>query len=738
MEILILPKKRNSPLFQVLYLSLLIAFPVMCLAQANSYQLRTDIPFQLSSGQTLEMPLTGGLAMPQPSDYDLDMDGTDDLIVFDRIGNKILPFLRDEFGKFVYAPQYESLFPNMTNFALFLDFDQDGIRDIFTSVTRQGALAEVLVYKGAIKNGQQTFESFYYTVDDPSFTTFIESHNFDIPSFSDMNGDGDLDLLLFPSSGNHISYYENQSIENGHGLDSLQFKLYNNCWGNLGYDLDELILNACQDSVRSGGSSPRSTGCLGSLLLAIDSDGDSDKDMLYSTLTDTKFSLLLQENERVFENDRTYLLDDVEELPFFPAAFWTDVNQDRLPDLCVASNRIAEVLTGSTADRFLYYLNTGTAAQPAFELQQEDFLVDQMLDQGFRSSIATLDYNRDGLKDIVVAGNYGDPFYTYVSRLNLYENIGTVTEPAFQLVDSDYGNLGQYNLKAIHPTFGDVNGDGDVDLIIGTYLGNLEYFENISASNREPVFQFRPNSFEGFKVSFYARPQLVDLDGDRQKDLIVGSSRGPITTLINRSTLSDLDFEAAAKPLTGLYENQFNIESCPYVYPSDSETGLSMLVGIRNGRLHYYPNFRTDGDDPMILRNSFYGEVDAGSSSTICMEDIDGDGQAEILVGNERGGLNILDAPLRTAVQQVEWAAPQFAISPNPSSDYIKVDIKSLINEEITLYLIDSYGRKALSQHFPHPTNIPLHIDTSALPAGIYICNISSKSTQMSQMLVLY
>ncbi|MEO1624406.1 MAG: FG-GAP-like repeat-containing protein [Bacteroidota bacterium] len=715
-----------------------LAFSPRSFAQSPSLQPLDDIPFYIDSSQTLANPLTGGLAMPQFSNYDLDRDGMDDLLVFDRIGTKWLPFLKNPTtGEYKYAPQYESIFPKLTNFALLKDFDGDGIRDIFTSYSELGAQASILVYKGYEEDGRRWFENFEYNSGDPE-EPILECHAFDIPAFEDINGDGDLDLMFFPTVGLHIYYYENQSIEMGYGLDSIIYQLTDNCWGRIAYGLNNIELDVCEDSIRSGGASSRTGVCLGSLLLAIDKDGDGDKDVLFSALTDTYLSLLLQDQARVYETDREFIVDDMGELPYFPAAFLVHINEDELPDLCVSSNRQAEVLSGSTEDRFLYFVNTGTAQQPSFELQDESFLVRQSLDEGFRSSIATLDYNHDGLTDIVIAGNYGNPFYTYKSSLVLYENIGTPSSPAYRLVDTDFGRLDQFNFKAIHPTFGDVDQDGDDDLLIGTYLGNLHYFENVAASNRAPIYRFIPSLLDDFKTSFYSRPQLVDLDGDGKKDVLLGSSNGPISWLKNESIPGSPSFSLKQENLGELYQGTFGIESCPFVFANPSGQGQSLLVGTKDGSIDYYPEFHTQAGVAYQLATPQYGGIQVGTAPTPHLADLNADGQLELLLGNERGGLNIYSQDISLSSQQTATDATAFAIIyPNPADDWIKIELKSGELENITISLVNSIGQKTLSLQNLHPTHKPINIDTRSLSPGIYVCNISTKNFQFSQKLLI-
>ena len=75
--------------------------------------------------------LSGGINAGQFSNVDLNLDGVMDLVVFDKSGNKLSPFINDN-GTFVYAPNYRSNFPAMHDWALLTDYNCDGKNDIFT------------------------------------------------------------------------------------------------------------------------------------------------------------------------------------------------------------------------------------------------------------------------------------------------------------------------------------------------------------------------------------------------------------------------------------------------------------------------------------------------------------------------------------------------------------------------------------------------------------------------------
>ncbi|MFN3316204.1 MAG: FG-GAP repeat domain-containing protein, partial [Raineya sp.] len=82
----------------------------------------------------------------------------------------------------------------------------------------------------------------------------------------------------------------------------------------------------------------------------------------------------------------------------------------------------------------------------------------------------------------------------------------------------------------VYPTFADLDGDGDLDLVLGLYGGGALFYQRNIDDNGKPVFDLIPNNdvrspFNGVNELndySYLSPSFADMDGDGDLDMIVG------------------------------------------------------------------------------------------------------------------------------------------------------------------------------------------------------------------------
>ena len=711
----------------------------------------------------LKNPLTGGINTPQVSKADFNNDGLMDLYVFDRSGNVSIVYLNDGItnqAAYTYAPRYAENFPDLVDWVLLRDFNQDGAMDIFTAARTPG-ISGIEVLRGYYENGELKFAPFYFPqfqfnvipfrLGNGSFTNLYVSSQ-DLPAIDDIDGDGDMDIVSFGVNGGYMEYFTNQSVEDGFGPDSLRFDRQTDCFGGVFESgLSTCVClpieaGACCDGFTELQGDTRHAG---STILTFDNDGDGDKEVV---LGDISFdALTFLENggsadvANMTDQDCNYPSTDVPvDLPSFPASFFVDINNDGKRDLLAAPNSPRRV---EDFFNLWYYRNDGTDAVPDFNFQRKDLLTHNTLDMGSGSSPVFVDFDQDGLQDIIVGTNtFYQPFNERDPRLFLYRNTGTATDPAFTLFDDDYLNFSQYasNAWGFAPTFGDLDGDGDLDMIVGYQNGSLFYGENTAGAGNAFQFTITPN-YLGIDVGQNSTPTLVDINRDGALDLVIGERNGNLNYLPNIGTPTNPIFQpvhdsAPNNPFfgevdTGVFGFDIGMSAPIFV---DFNGSYTLFAGSNFGNVYRYDNIENNLDGAFNLVDDTYGDnVRVGEESRISMTDIDGDNVLDVILGNFRGGLSFYQTDLNidgTVDAEALSDIPAFQLVPNPASDYVELQIENFAGQLYEVVIYDILGRVMYQRPFNGEN---LRIDTENFGSGIYFCKIFFADKKVVKKLIV-
>ena len=747
-----LPFKTISMLRRfILYTFMLFAFGALPAQTPKNRVISVPV---IRNGVLLREPWVGGMNAPQFSYCDLNNDGKKDLVAFDRQGNKVLTYISNGDGTdsmFEYAPQYEGLFPaGLNQFVLMRDYNNDGVPDIFTFAN---TYAGIRVFKGSIVSGKLHFDLVCPVIKyvDSPYTATAFVNNLDIPVITDVNRDGDLDLLSYDVFGSNVGYYENQAKEHPgdphYALDSFVYKQVTSCWGNFSQNVNtnSISLNT---SCKGGSGEPQPAGGArhaGNSIFSFEDPVYHTVDLLNGNIGYNNLLFLQNCGDSSYANicvvDSLYPLCSTPiRMPTYPAAYAVDADNDGLEDLLIAPNQTTGALD---INNVKFYKNTGNINCP-YDLESDSFLVHNMLDFGTDSKALFYDFNGDGLLDIIV-GNYGyfQAAAPYRSTLAYYQNTGTPTQPQFTLQTTDYANFSAYQLQGVNPAFGDLNGDGHDDLLAGDAFGSVYLFTN-TATTGSSYPSMTSSQYFNINVGAYAAPFIYDLNGDSLNDIIIGRQDGGISYYWNFGTKTSPLFsvDSVNRQLGGInvtaYLNSVGY-SQPYII--DSSGDLKLFVGSLAGKIFEYDINRDSlrhGKFNLITPD-FVGQ-NVGAKSTISIGDINKDGHPEYLIGNSRGGLlmysdSVWDPGTSLGIPEVEQSGSLLHIYPNPATDQFSCLIANfeLMNPQLEIFNV--LGEK-LTVDFAFSNN-RLNVNTRSLSNGVYFVRIAESGKSWTGKLLL-
>lgn len=686
------------------------------------------------NGTDLINPWAGGANVPQLSSIDLNKDGILDLIIFDKNGDQINCFTNNGTPGQVdyhYTPEYNTCFPILEDWVLLRDFNCDGEMDIFTY--NNGGIR---VYKNINNDELLSFELVGTILTNRgSGPTNLYVSSVDIPHIGDLDFDGDLDILTFSIIGNNVEWHKNNSIEDFGDCDSLNFTLEDDCWGDFSENFanNSVTLDDCSQKKQAYIEQAKHSG---STVTAIDLNADSFYELL---LGDVTFDNIVMLENSAPNTEALMVAQDVNfpsydtsiELTKFPATYFIDLNNDQQKDLIVTPNGNN---VSHNFENIWFYENISANEEVNLNLVQKNALTDEMIEVGSGAHPVFFDYNSDGLMDLIVA-NYG--YYqdggNFNSQLALYKNSGTLAEPSFEWVTDDFSGLGALNFENnIIPTFGDLDNDGDLDMIVGDSNGNIHLLKNIPNTSNEAEFYINTIEFFDIDVGSFASPFLVDIDRDEDLDLIIGSRQGAISYYENQGDLNNANFVLTNDTL-GNIDLTDPIYNTAYTTPCvvDSENGFELFVGTEKGTLYHYNTIDDNLNGSFEIVSDYVQLFSKSIKTAPAIYDLNNDGWNDMLIGVFTGGVHLLwGSELSSFSMKEESNQNSVVIYPNPSPSIFNIKTNKVISNA-TVFALN--GDEVLKSYNS------CKFDLTEFKNGLYLVKIifEDQSTQYSKISLL-
>ena len=429
------------------------------------------------------------------------------------------------------------------------------------------------------------------------------------PALGDLDGDGDLDLLVGVAKG-RVLYFENRGSPK-----APRWRL-----------ISEGLPAAQAGAPRADPGSRRVINVGGNAAPALaDIDGDDDLDLFVGS-AGGKLHFFRNTGNRYLPSFR------MENPNFLGADFgrnlvprFGDVNRDALPDLAL----------GNAEGVFYLLVNQGSRALSRFCVQPKPVLPDCLrpaqrlgrLDPEDDAVPAWVDWDADGDLDLMVGKSDG--------KIAYYRNIGNSRNGSWELAASRFKILDGGGYAA--PLFRDVNGDGRPDLLLAGDGDRIAYYLNRPADGGGDLWLQDRNLLRIVRLGqFQSRLHTAsgDLNGDGRPDLVIGTRGGRLLIYENRGRKGKVVLRSTGGPLLPTPQRSF---SAPVLADLDGDKDLDLVVGGRAGRLEFIQNSGTRKKPRWKITDLFYAQIDVGAMSSPVFYDLDGDGDLDLLVGNSLG-----------------------------------------------------------------------------------------------------
>ncbi len=269
-----------------------------------------------------------------------------------------------------------------------------------------------------------------------------------------------------------------------------------------------------------------------------------------------------------------------------------------------------------------------------------------------RLAISMNDLDNDGLLDLFI--NIDGQIQSYRGRRASLVDAGSPAEassesaPAFSPLTDKHAWVPGHS-QALHtaPVFVDIDADGDLDAFVGGSDGRVYYLLN-SGTPQAPVLTWSSrNPLGSVQVDRLASPAFADLDGDGDLDAVIGSRAGPLAYYRNEGNVREPRFVASNEAEGPLMRLEVDAKSSPLLADFDLDGDADLIVGGEDGSLRYFLNLSRERNSLAIARfapqtqpfnpgdgsgNPLYG-LGGGSEAIASSADIDGDGDQDLLLG---------------------------------------------------------------------------------------------------------
>lgn len=614
-----------------------------------------------------------GINESDPAVIDIDDDGLLDLIVGCRSGQLYHYEQETAYSTSfkLISESFNGIYVNQGTSIAFTDIDNDGLLDMMV-----GNVVGNLSHFEQNSNGSTEFTLITTKFNDIDVGTRC------LPSFTDLDNDGLLDMLIGEDEGN-LNHYEQDSP----GSSTFNLVSETFCDINVGE-----ISKPCFTDLENDGLLDLIIGSDDGLIHHYEQDAINSESFII--VSDTLSGIVINNSSKPYVTD----LD---------------------------GNGLLDMIVGSYNGDLFHYEQDGVGTL-TFSMKTKRLVQIDVLKLGAQAHPVLIDLDGDGLLDLIKGAD---------DHILHYEQ-DAVGSSYFTLISENFIKI---EMGYAAPCIMDLDGNGQLDMLIGTWSGIIHYEQDAPNLTTFTEISNEPCGM----IDFYAAtPCISDLDNNGRLDLIIGNTQGTIYHYQQDSV------GAATFTLITDTFNDINIGgySSPTFTDLDNDGLLDLIIGTRFGTLVHYEqtavssmefNLITDNFNNMWISNFVHPEF----------ADINGDGVSDLIVGEAYGGVHYFQRTDASRVEKENRTPLIFKLYnnyPNPFNPATTIKYELSQSSKVTISIYNMLGQEIVTLEDIHQQTGSYSVQWDgkdktghSLPGGIYICNMSAGKYNQSIKLLL-